>query len=110
MGLQVVTHQVMYPYCSGLGLMAVWRVEAQDTTESDRSHHPVVPEGIIVPSCCDFRFLENFSWLVLIIISFFVISPDRMKLRNVFLHFSLGHGDTLGTQPIVLQSSGGVGQ
>ena len=32
-----------------------------------------------------------------------------MKLRNVVLQISLGHGDTLGTQPIVLQSSGEVG-
>ena len=101
--------------CHGccLTTMGLQVVEAQDTTESDRTpssgsrrKEHLCPVVVISGF---FRFLENFSLLVLIIISLFVISPDRMKLRNVFLHFSLGHGDTLGTLPIVLQSSGEVG-
>ena len=62
------------------------RVETQDTTEQT-CHHPVVQEGTIVLSCCAFRFLNNFSLLVLNIISLFVIPLDRMKPRNVFLRF-----------------------
>ena len=61
------------------------RLETQDTTE--QTCHWMVQEGTIVLSCCAFRFLNNFSLLVLIMISLFVIPLDRMRPRNVFLHF-----------------------